>query len=294
MLLTPWDRLATIEAVPDTFEIAMLGHFGTHPATVVGVIAIALLAASVALPRRFLLLFPALVLTVLVLASAVAAHDIAPRVAYDQRNLVGIPPDWIKRATKAPAAYFYDGESYWNGVWQVRFWNPNVTDVVAEAPSRVPGPMPQRRIIISRDGRLPIRERYIVASDAHSFNGTPVAHLTQFGLEVDGLTLWRLDGPARLVTVRRGIRPDGDMTEPGIVRAYDCAGGHLELTLLPKATTVVTLQLDGNVIQRARIGGLEYWNGTIDVPPSPSPHVCRFEIDGQSLLGSTRIVFVHR
>ena len=74
------------------------------------------------------------------------------------------------------------------------------------APSRVPGPMPQRRVVLSPDGRLPVTERYIVASDAHTFDGTPIAQLTQTGLEVGGLTLWRLDGPARLATVERGIR----------------------------------------------------------------------------------------
>ena len=78
------------------------------------------------------------------------------------------------------------------------------------------------------------------------------------------------------------------------MRAYDCAGGRLELTLLPKETSVVTLRLDGRITTRARIAGLDYWNGTIFVPPSPSPRVCHFEIDGQSLLGSTHIEFVHR
>jgi hypothetical protein len=94
--------------------------------------------------------------------------------------------------------------------------------------------------------------------------------------------------------VESGIKPNGDMTEPGVVRAYDCAGGRLELTLLPKETSVVTLRLDGRIVQEARIAGLPYWNGTISVPASPSPRVCHFEIDGQSLLGSTRIAFVHR
>jgi hypothetical protein len=78
------------------------------------------------------------------------------------------------------------------------------------------------------------------------------------------------------------------------VRAYDCAGGQLELTLLPKDTGTVTLRLDGRIVQQAKLAGLPYWNGTIDVPPSPSPRVCHFEIDGENLLGSTRIEFVHR
>jgi len=143
-------------------------------------------------------------------------------------------------------------------------------------------------------GRLLIGERYIVASDSHAFAGTPIAHLAQSGLDQAGLTLWRLTGPARLTTVQSGIRPNGDMLEPGLIRAYDCAGGRLDVTLLPKATSVVTLRLDGQIATRARIAGLPYWNGTIFVPPSPSPRVCHFEINGETVLGSTRIVFVHR
>jgi hypothetical protein len=41
-------------------------------------------------------------------------------------------------------------------------------------------------------------------------------------------------------------------------------------------------------------GGLDYWNGTVSVPPSPTPRVCHLVIDGQTLLGSTRIEFVRR
>jgi hypothetical protein len=84
------------------------------------------------------------------------------------------------------------------------------------------------------------------------------------------------------------------MTEPGRLVAYDCAGGRLELTLLPKSTDTLTLKLDGKVVQRAIIGGLPYWNGTVSVPEGPATRVCHFEIDGETLLGSTRIAFVHR
>ena len=154
--------------------------------------------------------------------------------------------------------------------------------------------MPQHVVAVPPDGRLPIREHYVVASDPHIFNGTPVGHLAQVGLDTAGLTVWHLTGPARLITIERGVRPNGDMTEPGRVRAYDCAGGRLEVTLLPKATSVVKLKLDGKVEVRARIAGLSYWNGTVFVPSSPTPRVCHFEIDGQTLLGSTRIAFVHR
>jgi hypothetical protein len=295
LLLTPWDHLVTVVALPDTFGVAILYHLGSaHAATVVAITSVAALVAFVALPRRLSLLLPALALLVLVSSTAVASKDIADRVSYDQRNLVGIPPTWVEAVTAAPTAYLYDGESYWNGVWQLRFWNRNVSDVLALAPSRVPGPMPQRVITPGADGRLPITERYIVASDPHAFAGTPVAHLVQTDTDVGGLTLWKLSGLPRLTTVESGVHANGDMTEPGYLRAYDCAGGQLQLTLLPKETSVVTLRLNGRLVQRAKIAGLPYWNGTVFVPPSPSPRVCLFEINGQNLLGSTRIAFVHR
>jgi hypothetical protein len=295
LLLTPWKSLVTVEALPDTFGLAILYRLGSsHASLVVALFAVASIGAFLAVPRRFVWLLPGFVLAALIVSSAVATDDIATRVKDDQRNLVGIPPNWVERAAPAPTAYLYDGEAYWNGVWQLRFWNRNVDDVVALAPSRVPGPMPQRRISVPPDGHLPISERYIVASDPHSFVGTKIAHLTQIDTDVGGLTLWRLDGSPRLLTVTRNIDANGDMTEPGYVEAYDCAGGHLELTLLPKSTSVVTLSLNGRVVQRARIAGLDYWNGTVSVPPSAAPRACRIEINGQSLLGSTRIVWVPR
>jgi hypothetical protein len=295
LVLTPWNRLVSINALPDTFGIVILYHLGAaHAAVAVAAVGAVVLALFVVLPRRAVPLLTGLMLVGLAASSVVASNDIRTRVAFDQRTLVGIPPNWVERATDAPVAYLYDGETYWNGVWQVLFWNSNVHDVVSLAPGRVPGPMPQRVVHAGADGRLPVPERYVVASDAHRFVGTPVAHLTQTDTDVSGLTLWRLDGPARLTTVTRGVLPNGDMVEPARVLAYDCAGGRLELTLLPKSTAVVTLRLDGKVVQRAPVAGLDYWNGTVFVPPAPSAHVCHFEIDGEGLLGSTRIEFVHR
>jgi hypothetical protein len=295
LLLTPWNHLTNINALPDTFGVVILYHLGaSHASWAVAAVSVAILATVVGLRRRYIAVVPVLMFALLIGSTAVASNDIAKRVSYDQHNLVGVPPNWITRAVQAPVAYLYDDEAYWNGVWQVRFWNRNVTDVVAAAPARVPGPIPQRVVHVPPTGRLPIAERYLVASDPHSFVGTPVAHLEQSNIDQAGLTLWRLSGPPRLTTVESGIKPNGDMTEPGVVRAYDCAGGRLELTLLPKETNVVTLRLDGRIVQQARIAGLTYWNGTIFVPASPSPRVCHFEIDGENLLGSTHVAFVHR
>jgi hypothetical protein len=235
---------------------------------------------------------PVLVFGLLVTSSTVAARDIAKRVNDDQKYLVGTPPNWVERAVGTPVAYLYDGEAYWNGVWQVRFWNKNVSEVVSLAPARVPGPMRQRVVRLGADGVLPIRARYVVSSDVHTFVGTPIAELEQSGIQQAGLTLWRLDGKPRISTIQRGILPNGDMTEAAHVTAFDCAGGRLELTLLPKSTRVLTIRLNGKIVQRASIAGLPYWNGTVYAPPSATPEACRFVIDGQTLLGSTKIAFV--
>ena len=293
LALVPWHRLVSADALPDSFGVAILHSIGsTWAATAVAATAIVVLVLVAVTPDRALVVLPLVVLALLLASSAFAERDIADRVNYDQRNLVGHPPDWVERAVSAPVAYVYDGEEYWNGVWQVAFWNPNVRSVVSIVHPGVPGPLNQRVVQLGPGGELPVRARYAVASNPHAFVGTPVASIAQVGIPQSGLTLWRLEGLPRLSTVERGILPNGDITSAGLITAYDCGGGRLELTLVPKETRVVTLKLDGRVVQRSRVAGLPYWNGTMYAPSSPKPIVCQFEIDGQGLLGSTKLVFV--
>jgi Dolichyl-phosphate-mannose-protein mannosyltransferase len=293
LAFTPWHRLVAANALPDTFGVAILYSLGaSRAATAVALATIVVLMLVAAAPTRALAALPLLVFALLITTSAVASRDIARRVNYDQKNLVGSPPDWVARAVSAPVAYLYDDEAYWNGVWQVEFWNGNVRNVVSIAPGRVPGPLRQRVVTLDNRGVLPIDQRYIVASDVHTFVGTRIARIKQNGIMEAGLSLWRLTGQPRLSTVQHGILPNGDMMEPGHINAYDCAGGQLELTLLPKKTRILTIKLNGTVVQRAKLAGLPYWNGTVYAPPSSTPQVCRFEIDGGALLGSTKLEFV--
>jgi len=294
LALTPWHRLVAANALPDTFGIATLYSLGAqHAATAVAVAALAVLMVVAAAPTSVLrAALPVLVLALLVTSSAIAARDIARRVNYDQKYLVGTPPNWVERAVGAPVAYLYDGEAYWNGVWQVRFWNKNVRQVVSLFPASVPGPLPQKLIKLGPDGALPIDARYVVSSDVHTFVGTPVAQIAQTGILEAGLTLWRLDGPPRISTIETGILPNGDMHWKAQITVFDCAGGQLELTLLPKKTTRLTVSVNGKVVQQVSLAGLPYWNGTVYAPRSTKPELCTFELAGGKLLGSTRIAFV--
>jgi hypothetical protein len=200
-------------------------------------------------------------------------------------------PDWIDRTATGRVTYVYAGESYWNSVWFETFWNQRVEDVLSLAPATVPGPMPQVHATIAPNGALPITDRFAVANNRLAFVGSSSGHLAEAGLDVSGLTLWHLDGQPRLSTSTNGVLPNGDIVGPATVDVYDCGAGRLELTLLPKASTVVRVLLDGHLATRAQVKGRLVWHGTVPARPRPGRR-CRFTILGDSLLGSTRIAFV--
>ena len=288
LLAVPWDRLAVPDAFPDSFDLAPLLRLH-QPADAVAVVALVLVAAAVFVPRRASLALVAVTGVALVVASVLASDRLAGAVAADQAKIVGPDPAWIDHAADGRVAFVYAGEAYWNTVWQETFWNRRVREVISLRPATVPGPLPQQHVTVPPSGRLPIRARYVVASDRLSFAGTPVAHLAQTGLDVTGLTLWRLSGAPRLSTTVNGVQTNGDIVGPATVDVYGCRSGRLELTLLPKATRELTIGLQGRPVLRTEIGGA-VWHGSVAAHGTGGR--CRFTIRGGDLLGSTRIAFV--
>ncbi len=290
----PWNTLVSDEALPDTMGIALVHHriWGAPPADFLAVgVAVLLLWFRFGPARVFVPVLCSLVLGTLVVTSVLASNEVSAKVRFDQASLVGTPADWVQRSVDAPVAYLFNGDlGSWNVVWQQRFWNPRIAAVVALAPFTVPGPHAQNGVQLPADGRLPIRDRYVIANATVTFAGKPVANQDR-GDEQYGLTLWRLSGKPRVATIEHGFKPNGDILGSAGVTAYDCAGGQLQLTLLPKASDDVAIYLDGKRALEAHIGGLQYWNGTVDVPPTHGSTRCNFRIRGGLLLGSTRVVF---
>ncbi len=290
-VLAPWNDLSAVVALPDTFDLALLERLRPlSPTNVVTVGALVLLALFVLLPRRALFVLPVLVLALLTASSVVASNTISGLARDAQADLVGPTRDWIDRAATGDVTYVYDGEGL-NIPYQEKFWNHRITKVVSLRPYTVPGPIGQTSAVLGPSGLLPISTPYLVASDIHRFDGTPVAHLVQSGVTTGGLTLWRLNDPPRLSMLTYGILPNGDMTQPADIDVFGCRGGALQLTLLPKATRRLRIELGGKTVLVRNIAGLDYWNGTVYVPPSHRSDLCRFTIVPQPLLGSTRIVF---
>ncbi len=289
----PWNSLVERVAVPDTLGIALfLRHTFATPASLIAVGAAVALLLFRFLPRGASIGLAAVVFAMLAISSVAASNTAAQNVRFSQRTQVGTPRDWIEKATSDPVAYVYNGDSQsWNVVWQQRFWNPRITQVVSLAPNIVPGPMSRStQIQIPNNGKLGTDARYVVANDRDAFAGTQVAHQDR-GTEDYGLTLWRVDAPARLSTITHDVKPNGDIMGNANVTAFDCRGGRLLLTLIPKATDTVTVSLDGQTILNAHIGGLMFWNGTAYVPASHTSDRCDFTITGGLLLGSTQIAF---
>ena len=292
VLLVPWNALVVPAAFADTFDLLIVARLhGLAPIDVVMVFALVMLAGFVFVPRRLAIALAVPVVVVLVAASAVAANEVA-RAVNAAQVVLGPDRSWIDTTASGDVAYLYEGSEAWNLVWQERFWNRRVRRIYSIAPNRVPGSIAQTQVTIGRRGALPIGESYVVAADRLSLEGTPIGHLPEPDLDIGGLTLWRLNGPARVSMAKDGVQPNGDMTRTATITVYRCAGGRLELTLIPKATRVLRISLDGRPVLRRSIGGLESWHGSVPVPAHRRHTTCTFRIVPTPLLGSTRIEFV--
>ena len=291
LLLTPWNSLVSAEAFVDSFDLIMISRLPWSATTTLMVFSIAVLAAFLYLPRGLAAVaLPAITLVTLLASSVVAARNLRAAADVQRLDVVGARPDWIDLATDENVTYVYGGEQVWSAVWLERFWNRRIDSVVTLGGSPVPGPMSQKAAVLGPTGELPTHDRYVVAPDRFSLVGTPVAHLAQRGLDISGLTLWRLAGAPRVSTITQGVQPNGDMTHPATVSVYDCTGGELQLTLIPKATDRLRVLLDGRVAFDRPIAGRS-WTGAVPVARSREPSRCLFTILPRPLLGSTRIAF---
>jgi hypothetical protein len=258
--------------------------------------AAAALALFALVPRRLVLVLPVLAAGLLAFSSFAATREVQQNVAFDQRNLLGGERRWIDAATEGPVAYLYLG-GYPNLVWHQLFWNDRLRRVYVRAGGEPEAGFPlQRSVRVAVDGTLTtvegerLPERLLVAPTRARLRGEPVAGIEIREYEDVGLTLWRLDPPARISSRLTGVRDEGDVHELARLTAYDCQSGRLELTLLPKESTRVELRVNRTTVQVLDdIAGKEFVHAT--VRPPPGARECLFEVIPNGLLGSTRFEF---
>ena len=302
--VVPWKTFSQAAALPDAFSIAPLFKLVERypdfdPAPLALGVGALLLAGFVFLPRRYLVVLPIAIGALLVTSSVFASREVAERATYDNEFLLGGRRDWIERAVDAPVGLLYTGELYWNGIYQQLFWNRNVERVYYLYPTAVPGPIPQDSVTIGGDGLLArsggrfIPERYIVAPATTRFIGTPVARLQQYGIQQPGLILWKLEDDAKLSYTVSGVRPDGDLHEPGRMVANECAGGYFRVTLIAKASRRVDILLNGRPYKTVRFqNDGDTYSEDIPAVPQKQFRTCTLEVRPDSLLGSTHFEFL--
>ncbi len=307
-VLLPVRTLSTPYAAPDAFMTIPLSRLLglTSPVAfefiwVAAVITIT--ALTLCIPRRAAPLLAALVGAAFAVTSVLAVQEIDKRARVDRVAFFGTEsPSWVNEAaTSADVLYLYDGNPFWNAVWEYAYWNDRIR-WIAKLPSPTPGPIPNASEASPRpDGRLldkgghPLPAREVLASTAFTLVGIATAESHQEGVGQAGLRLWRTPGPPQLSTVTVGLRPNGDISEPVTILVYACGPGRLELTLIGKDGTPVVISVDGAPKRRVAVAAGTVWTGSVPAPTSATGKTtCTYQLRSAGLVGSTQIGFVRR
>ncbi|MGI8420765.1 MAG: glycosyltransferase family 39 protein [Gaiellaceae bacterium] len=198
--------------------------------------ALAVAVLVVVLPRRFLLVLPALVLVLL----AVQQRPIEARTTFASRGALfqgirSVPPDWVDRAVgrSANVAVICTGSVDEHVVIENELFNRSVGRVLYTH-ARLGGNLPDTQETIGRDGYLrdPAgrleRPCYVVVDGLRDPGGRPLARDAALGV-----ALYRLDGPLRSVTRVAGLYPNDSWSGPRVVYTrLGCHGGSVRVGLL--------------------------------------------------------------
>jgi hypothetical protein len=305
LLTLPLGKLVTTFALPHSFSVIPLYHLrlltSLHTLELVFALGVGAAVVLFALtPRRARVVLPVLLLAALIAGSVASGREVVSQGRAQKLRLLGPTRRWIDARATGPTVYLYDGQSYWNAVWENMFWNRRIRWVYDLPGDKVPGPVPQKEIAVLADGRLrlpdgaAITAPFVVAPVNFTFVGSFVVEAPQYGTDRQGLGLWKADPPLRISTEKFGFQPNGDIYSEGVVTAYDCAGGAFALTLLIKQPQTLRFLLDGRLAKKISFPTTQIWRGEVRVPRerASASGSCTLKIVVGGLVGSTRVEFV--
>jgi hypothetical protein len=304
----PVRRFVVPDAFPSAFSVIPLSHLrqlssvGTTWLAFGGGVGLAA-ALFAFLPRTRLLVLPAVVGLALVAGSVAASREVVAQAKAQQPRLLGPERRWIDTRAAGPVAYIYDGENYWNAVWETVFWNRRIRWVYDLPATLVPGPLPQQPLGVLPSGVLtsagaPLTPPFAVAAQNYTLAGEPLASATQVGTDRQAFELWKIDPPLRISTVRFGLLPGGDIDpaagvpEAGLI-TYGCNSGSFLLALFAKEPETIRVLLDDRVIRHATFRATGSWYLTIPVHPTSAGanRVCVLKVRPTGLTGTNRFEF---
>jgi hypothetical protein len=296
VVLVPFGRFAQANALPDAFMLAPLMELrGLRPSVNLDLFAVdvvvVLLALLAFVPRRRAWAVTVATALLLLSTSVFAGHAVAREAGKLRDTLVADDASWIDHAAGANVAYVYDGNPYWNAVYENVFWNRRLRAVYDLAANDVPGPLPQGSIgprrdglLVDRDGR-PVAAPLLVGEDSLTFFGKPLAYAPS-----SKLTLWRVGPRPRLGSWLAGMDVytytggDGEFSASGDVAShaqltiYRCDGGRVKVQLAATAARLAQLKLDGRVV--ANLSFVPLWGQLriVRLPHGRPARTCELEI----------------
>ncbi len=307
LLALPLEKIVVDAATPDALTLIpflrLLHATSLHTLELVFYVGVGIAVLLFALlPRRALLVLPALLLAAGIAVSAEASGYVAQQARKQKAEFASPEPRWVNRAAAGSVAYVYAGERDWNGVWQTLFWNPRVDRVYDVGGSSVPGPVPQRQLILGPNGTLSPKDahrspvRYTVISRTFELDGSPVAETQSVAAGQAGLRLWLFTPPLRAIYRTTGLQPNGDISGggDGAITAYTCDhGGTFIVTLLIKSPGTIAVRRNGQVWRQltfAPSSSGAVWRGQIPAVPQQGG-VCKLDVVPTGLIGTTAFLF---
>jgi hypothetical protein len=302
-LALPPGPLSDRVSEPSTFTPLAFHHLRdwtslgwTRVVWIVAVASVVLLFLS--LPRRALPTIAGIVLALLVGASVLATVDVHRLSRGLRQQLSGTAgARWIDRSADGRVTYLYDRTQYWNGVWIYALSNTRIDRVATLPDEPLPGALPPHEILSPRfDGRLfmtggrSFDDPYVLASTRFTFVGTQVAAIA--ASDQSRLTLWKVEPPLRLRTLRTGFQGNGDFSGRARIEVFGCQPGELDVTLLGKDGSPATISATGGPPRTLAPGPGVGTHIVIPTPPTADGNTrCTFSFETPGLVGTTVISY---
>lgn len=303
-LLLPVQRYALQESALDAFGIIPLWRLREATSTttleLVYPLAVAtVVCAAVLLPRRLRLALPVAVAVVFASLSVLSTREIQRLTLLDRAWVFDVgDPRWVDRAADGPVTYLQAATPLSAGLWKHAFWNRRITSVAYLPDAGSVGPIEPTVVDLPPSGLLRtsggggLTAKLLVSPTEIELRGERLAQAPR-STTLTGLTLWRVEPPARVSSWKAGVQPNGDILGEALVTVYACGPGRLELILLGKQGIPVEISADGILNARVTVAPGDVWTGSIPAPPdADGRRLCSFTIKSPGLVGSTRLEFV--
>lgn len=225
-------------AVTDAFGLLALWgqqiHRGIPPEWVTPIIVVAAMAVAVAflaLPARFALAAPLLVLLFLAVLNRQANFFLTSSGTASRNGGVQVAENWVDRAVgDAKVTFLFTNARPPQALWQNEFFNKTIGQVYNFA-GPVDG-LPQATAAVDpttgvlQSGGAPVRAQYVLSDSSVLLTAKQVANDPNVGM-----SLYRVDGPVRAAGTTGGLYPDTWSGPVATFTGYACHGGRLSMRL---------------------------------------------------------------